>query len=95
MVPAKPVPAGGGRSKPVTERDVRGVQAGLLRCVRNLVAKLRVAGYDNHPEDGMGRLREDDFDVDAEGWRTLDPYFFRALCEIVRVEEEKLSGGMA
>lgn len=86
MVPAKN--AGGGRSRPVTERDVKEVQAGLLRCIRNLAAKLKTDDGRGGGETGV--LREDDFEVDAEGWRVLDPYLLRALCEIVRAEEERL-----
>jgi hypothetical protein len=77
MVPAKAGPSG--RSRPVTERDVKEVQAGLLRCIRTLVAKLRAVG-----------LLKSDFEINPEGWKTLDPYLLRALCEIVRAEEDRL-----
>ncbi|KAJ9161321.1 hypothetical protein NKR19_g2370 [Coniochaeta hoffmannii] len=93
MVPAKVGTSG--RSRPVTERDVREVQVGLLRCIRNLVAKLRTtAGSGREGEGGGGVLREDDLDVDAEGWKGLDPFLLRALVEIVRGEEERLVGGV-
>jgi hypothetical protein len=90
MVPAKPGVSG--RSKPVTERDVREVQAGLLKCIRCLVAKLKTG----REEGDKGLLREDDFLVDADASSmALDPYMLRALVEIVRREEERLVGGWA
>lgn len=93
--------AGAGRSRrPVTERDVRDVQAGLLRCVRNLIAKLRTAdGSSSQAEEeatATGRVVwAEDFHVDAEARTGLDPCLLRALCDMVRAEEERLAAAAA
>ncbi|OIW31324.1 hypothetical protein CONLIGDRAFT_680035 [Coniochaeta ligniaria NRRL 30616] len=75
----------------VTEAEVKKLQAGLLQCVRNLVAKARAGSSTAE----AGTLQTDDFEVDPEGWRTLDPYLLRALSEVVRAEEDRLASSTA
>lgn len=89
MVPAKSE-GGGGRSRPVTEGDVRVVQAGLLRCVRCLVAKLKTADGGRGNEERTGHAGWEGA-CEAGGWMGLDLYLLRALCELVRAEEERLA----
>ncbi|KAH8908170.1 hypothetical protein BR93DRAFT_937435 [Coniochaeta sp. PMI_546] len=71
----------------VTEAEVKKLQGGLLQCVRNLVAKARAG---SNPA-AAGTLQTDDFEVDLEGWKTLDPYLLRSLCEVVSAEEDRLA----
>lgn len=75
-----------GPARVVTEAELKKLQAGLLQCVRNLVAKARAGSN----AAAAGTLRADDFEVDLEGWKTLDPYLLRSLCDIVRAEEARL-----
>jgi hypothetical protein len=60
-------------SKGNNEVAIREIQAGLLRCVGNLVARLQRA-------DGRAVVPEEQ--------EVLDPYLLRALIEVVRVGEE-------
>lgn len=64
------------------EVALREVQIGLVRCVACLVHVLKKSGVAS-----IARSEEGDDDDDG-GVAVVDPFFFRALCELVRAEEE-------
>ncbi|RYP11310.1 hypothetical protein DL764_000128 [Monosporascus ibericus] len=63
-------------------RDVQELRVGLAKCVARLVATLRLASY--------GRVGDGPLPPDQQ--TRIDPLFMRALCELVRCNEEREIG---
>ncbi|KAI8957549.1 hypothetical protein F5Y11DRAFT_360730 [Daldinia sp. FL1419] len=60
------------------EQVLRDLRLGLARCISRLVATLRVTNGNPSSPDGTGGIKREE-----------DPDFMRALCEIVRLSEER------
>lgn len=60
------------------EQVLRDLRLGLARCISRLVATLRVTNGGPAGPDGAGQMKREE-----------DPDFMRALCEIVRLSEER------
>jgi hypothetical protein len=65
------------------EVALREVQVGLVRCVACLVHVLKKSGVAS-----VGAGSEEEEDDEEGGVAAVDQFFFRALCELVRAEEE-------
>ncbi|RYP48516.1 hypothetical protein DL768_005595 [Monosporascus sp. mg162] len=63
-------------------RDLQDLRIGLAKCVARLVATLRLASY--------GRVGDGPLPPDQQV--RIDPLFMRALCELVRCNEERQLG---
>ncbi|RYP61608.1 hypothetical protein DL771_010060 [Monosporascus sp. 5C6A] len=63
-------------------RDLQELRIGLAKCVARLVATLRLASY--------GRVGDGPLPPDQQV--RIDPLFMRALCELVRCNEERQLG---